>query len=429
MIEYSFFDVTYSAVLTALLTSVRYWLFRDSLRVPFWLIYVLLVPASLGSGWLGLCLCGAVGITYQVWWSLTAFIMYAVSCILIKEPFVKHTFAWTMLTAYGSAMHVTLLYLRKAWAAYSTIPAYIIMALIIAATFVPAARYLKRVMRQLIELENDSIWVWLCVNSLAIQLTNFVLSFQIPAELPLKFLVSRYLVMLGSIGMLAAAERAVKTMRESTEARASLELTTRRIAMQQSCYDRLITQMDEVRRMRHDLRHHRAAIAALIQSGDTSSLSEYLHSTASVDEMLPVTGNFAADSVLTYYIDAAKALGARMETDLVIGRKTPVSDSDLCVILGNLLENAVDAQEYVEAERRCIRVTARADESSLTLAVDNRFDGTLNVKNGAYITRKEGGGHGIGISSVRAVCEKYGGVFQIETECDMFMAGVFIAVN
>ena len=196
--------------------------------------------------------------------------------------------------------------------------------------------------------------------------------------------------------------------------------------MQQSYYDRMISQMDEVRRMRHDLRHHRAALSALVKNGDLNALSEYLDATAITEDAPPVTGNLAADSILLYYMDRATALGINMETNLFLGRETPLSDPDLCVILGNLLENAVDAQSYVPPEKRFIRVTAGADTESFTLAVDNRFDGTLNMENGNYISRKQGDSHGVGIGSVRAVCEKYGGVLQLETDGDMFMAGVVV---
>ena len=58
--------------------------------------------------------------------------------------------------------------------------------------------------------------------------------------------------------------------------------------------------------------------------------------------------------------------------------------------------------------------------------MDNRFDGTLLQEGKEILSRKEGGGHGIGISSVRSVCEKYGGSLQLKTEGDMFMAGIVI---
>ena len=302
-------------------------------------------------------------------------------------------------------------------------------AVVLALTFVPCVKMLKKMIDQLSALENDRIFGQLCVICYSFVLMNLLFTFPAPGKVTLLILLSRCLMFFGMVGVYAAATRVMRTMQVSADAKAQLAETSRRVAMQQSYYDRMITQMDEVRRMRHDLRHHRAALVALVKSGDTTALSDYLDSTAFVEDAPPVTGNLAVDSVLLYYMDAARALGVEMETTLSIGRETPLSDPDLCVILGNLLENAVDAQRYLPPEQRLIRVTAKADQSSFTLAVDNRFDGTLLTENGSYLSRKEGVGHGIGIGSVRAVCEKYGGVLQLEVDGDMFMAGVFLAIS
>ena len=92
------------------------------------------------------------------------------------------------------------------------------------------------------------------------------------------------------------------------------------------------------------------------------------------------------------------------------------------------MENALDAQRYLTEQDRYVRVVARADDNSFTLAVDNRFDGFLQKKDDRLVSRKPGDAHGIGLSSVRAVCKKYNGVLQLETEGDLFMAGIVIGV-
>ena len=96
--------------------------------------------------------------------------------------------------------------------------------------------------------------------------------------------------------------------------------------------------------------------------------------------------------------------------------------------MGNLLENALDAQAYLAPEQRFVSVRAKSDENSFTLAVDNRFDGTVLQEDGRYVTRKEEMGHGIGLSSVKTVCKKYDGVLQLETKEDLFLAGIVIGL-
>lgn len=425
--EYGVAGVIYVSLQTALLASVRYWLYQKNLRVRAKIMYPLLAVLSILSGGLWLLTGGIPGIPFMFFRLALALLMYLLSCAIIKEPFAKHTLSYAFIMAYDATLEAAANYLRGVLSPAGNPLIFVIAStVVLALTFVPCVRVLKRMIDRLSSIENDRIFGQLCVICFSFVLMNLLFTFPTPRKVTLLILLSRFLMFFGMVGVYAAATRVMQTMQSSADAKARLAETSRRVAIQQSYYDRIVTQMDEMRRMRHDLRHHRAALAALIKCGDTAALAEYLDATAFVEDAPPVIGNLAADSILQYYLDAAKALGAKMETNLAIGRETTLNDTDLCVILGNLLENAVDAQKYVEPERRYIRVTAKADKESLTLAVDNRFDGTLLTENGAYLSRKEGDGHGIGIGSVRAVCEKYGGVLQLETEDDLFMAGVAI---
>ncbi len=427
--EYSAVSVIYISLQMALLAGVRYWLYQNNLRVRITIMYPILAAISLMSGGLWILIGSKLGVPFVFFRLAIAVLLYLLSCVIIKEPFTKHTLSYAFIMAYDAALEATANYLRDVLSPNGDPLIFILAsAAVLALTFVPCVRLLKKMIDQLSALENDRIFSQLCVICYSFVFMNLLFTFPALGKMTLLTLLSRFLMFFGMVGVYAAATRVMQTMQFSADAKAQLTETSRRVAMQQSYYDRMIIQMDEVRRMRHDLRHHRAALSALIQSGDTTALKDYLDNTAFVEDAPPVTGNLAADSVLLYYMDEAKALGVPMETTLSIGRETPLSDPDICVILGNLLENAVDAQRYLPQEKRLIRVNAKADETGFALAVDNRFDGTLLADNGAYLSRKEGVGHGVGIGSVRAVCEKYGGVLQIETDGDLFMAGVVIGL-
>lgn len=419
---YGLWGVLFASLQTAVFGTIRYWLFKNDLRLPDKLCYALLFVMAFGGG--GLWLAGVFpALPFTTLRALLGVLMFLVSCVLIKEPFAKHAFAYAFVAAYNALVEILGTFAQAKLAPANPPAVYILTcALFIALSFVPFAKSLRRMVDRLVAMDNDRVWGTLCIICFSFLFMNLISTF--PAKPELKYIISRVLMMLGMAAIYGATTRVMDKMQQVADARADLAVTERRVAMQQSYYDRMITQMDEVRRMRHDLRHHRAALVALVKSGDTAALSEYLDSTAFVEDAPPVTGNLAADSVLLYYMDAAKALGVEMETTLSLGRETPLSDPDLCVILGNLLENAVEAQKHLPPEHRYIRITAKADKNSFTLAVDNRFDGTLLTENGAYLSRKEGAGHGVGIGSVRAVCEKYGGVLQLEVDGDLFMAGV-----
>lgn len=429
MYDYGVVGVLYSSLHIALMASVRYWLYKERLRVPFKWMVCLLTALVLCSGGLWLGFGGIPGISFDAYRVLLALCMFLLSCCIIQAPVTEHAFSYAFILAGDAAIETIAFYVQSkltgAWAAY----AYpVTSALITLAILIPAVKSLKSMITRLSALESDRIWGWLDMACFAFLLMNLLVTLPHPADITLFYPVGRGMMLLGMAGVYKASVRIMDAMRATADARAELALTRRRVAMQQSYYDRLVAQMDEVRRMHHDLRHHRAALAALVRSGDRAALDAYIDAT-DTEEAPPVSGNLTVDSVLLYYLDAAKALDVQVETDLVFGRETPVSDPDLCVILGNLLENAVEAQKYVEPDKRLIRVAAKGDAASLALAVDNRFDGALRRdESGEYLSRKTGEGHGVGLMSVRTVCEKYGGVLQIETEGDLFMAGVVIGL-
>lgn len=428
MNEYTATGMLYTALQTALLACARYWLYQDSLRVPVKRMYAAVFVIAFGGTGLWLCFGGIPGVPFASFRLFIAAVMYALSCFIIQEPFAKHTYTYSFIMAYDSTLEITASFVQQYLAPGARGWVFaLIAALLLAASFVPSVRYLKRMIDGLTMLENDRIWGWLCVISFSFVLMNLLFTF--PPQAPtLLHLLSRYLMFLGIVGLYFATNRAMGIMHGAAEAKMELHLVHQQVDAQKNYYSRLISQMDEVRRTRHDLRHHHAVLAALAKSGDMAALSAYMDAVSPPEDAVPVTGNLAADSILLYFLDTAKALSVRVETSLSLGPETPLSDPDLCVILGNLLENAIDAQRYLPPENRFIRVTARSDASGLTLAVDNRFDGTLRLENGVYLSRKTGEGHGLGLASVKSLCEKYGGVLQLETGADMFMAGVVIGL-
>lgn len=426
MTEYGIWGVLYSSLQTAILASIRYWLFKDNLRISAKLSYALLAVMSFGGG--GLWLAGCFpGISFTTVRALLGLFMFAVSSVIIKEPFAKHAFAYAFVAAYSAVVEMCGTFMQARVVTGGAPGVYVITCLVlIAVSVVPYALWLRRMVDRLVAMDNDRVWGALCFICFSFLLMNLLFTF--PAKPELKYVLSRFMMLLGMVAIYRAAIHVMDQMSQTAEARAVVMLTERRVAMQQEYYDRLITQMEEVRRIRHDFKHHHSALTALIQSGDTAALTAYISNVEGLEDAPPVTGGIAFDSLLFYYSEKAKSLGAQVETDVAFAAPPMLSDPELCVLLGNLLENAVDAQAHVAEKLRYIRVSARSDKTGFTLAVDNRFDGGLIGEPGAYRTRKPGDGHGYGLASVRAVCERYNGVFQIEQEGDMFMAGVVIGV-
>ena len=116
--------------------------------------------------------------------------------------------------------------------------------------------------------------------------------------------------------------------------------------------------------------------------------------------------------------------GIQMHTEIEFPRNTNIRSVDLCAIVGNLLDNALEAAGQVpEPERRYIRLIVRRINQMLVIKVENSFTTLPASKDGELKTSKEENGlHGWGLKSARTAAEKYNGCIQTSYEGNTFRA-------
>lgn len=112
----------------------------------------------------------------------------------------------------------------------------------------------------------------------------------------------------------------------------------------------------------------------------------------------------------------------------VLQSLTAAVESDLCVVVGNLLENAIEACGRMTEGRRFIRVGSSLEHGVLTLAVDNSYEGKIRRQDDVFLSSKRRGA-GLGISSVTAVAKKYGGNARFQENSGVFQASVYLQVG
>lgn len=203
-----------------------------------------------------------------------------------------------------------------------------------------------------------------------------------------------------------------------------LALAKNQIAMQKEYYDTLTGQMNEIRGIKHDIRHFIGVIDRLSEEGHYAELkhflSEYMEKTET--DPLPVfCENIIANSILGYYSLKAKEGGIAFHCACSIQRELSVSDSDLCVVLGNALENAIEACRNLDnLNTSFISVETRTINGQLLLKIQNSYNGRLNIQNGLYLSTKSGQFHGIGMQNIIKVVEAYGGFVKTEHDGKVF---------
>ena len=200
------------------------------------------------------------------------------------------------------------------------------------------------------------------------------------------------------------------------------------LSMQQQRYESLKAAIEEARQARHDLRHQLCQLAALAEEGNLEKIKAYLSGAVSRIPSLELhfCENRAADSVVGYYCALAKREQIPFSVQLDLPECLPVDEINLCLVLSNLLENALEASLRTAPARRRIELTAYLHSGSLALIqVENTYDGVIREKDGVFQSSKRKG-DGVGLQSVRHIAEKSGGVSTVTYHDGLFCAKVML---
>lgn len=203
------------------------------------------------------------------------------------------------------------------------------------------------------------------------------------------------------------------------------------LMMEGKRYEELRNYMDETRALRHDFRQHILVISQLAGSGKLTELQNYLlqFSEGTDKNYTGYCGNIAVDAVASYYTSSAEAQNTRIEWKLNLPHELPIKESEYCVILGNLLENALKAVKNLPVKNRYVKViSSLLSDSLIGISIDNPFMGKIKTgRNGLPLSDSEG--HGIGLMSVLNTVKRYRGTMNITEENKIFSVNIILQCN
>lgn len=200
------------------------------------------------------------------------------------------------------------------------------------------------------------------------------------------------------------------------------------LAMQQARYDNLRTAIGQTRQARHDMRHHFHILQSFAAQEKWDSLTEYLNEVQGCipDTELCLCENTAVDSVAGYFAALYREYGIPLTFELDLPGLLPVPETDLCCVLSNLLENAMEAGLRTAPERRQTSVQAHLHSDHMVLlSVENAYDGDIREKDGVFLSSKRSG-DGVGLQAVRHTAEKNSGYIRFHYEDGMFAVNVIL---
>ena len=171
---------------------------------------------------------------------------------------------------------------------------------------------------------------------------------------------------------------------------------------------------DELRLFRHDFKNKLIAINEYISSERYDDLKVYISQlTDKLDNKLRFvdTGNIIVDGIINNKLNYASMLGITVSTRMSIPTEMNIIEDDMVIILGNILDNAIEACQKVENGR--IHITGNYDRSVINIDITNSYNGEINKSDDVFVTSKDNKEeHGLGLLSVKSTIEKYNGVVE-----------------
>lgn len=188
----------------------------------------------------------------------------------------------------------------------------------------------------------------------------------------------------------------------------------------------------QVRGWRHDYKHHIQTMKAHLAMEQYGELEHYLDELdvdlTTVDTVVK-TGNVRIDAILNSKLGVAKSKNIEINAKAIVPKELPLSEVDLCVIIGNLLDNAIEAcQREDDSERRFIRVYIDILKEQLYIYVSNSMSDSIRKLGNTYLTTK-GGDHGFGLMRVDKVVERYGGYLNRQHEEGVFVTEIMLGLQ
>lgn len=175
----------------------------------------------------------------------------------------------------------------------------------------------------------------------------------------------------------------------------------------------------QLRDVRHNMKNNLVSILAYAENGDNEKIIRFVNEIMEEGGIKTSTvtnsGNIVIDSLIGYWYVEAKKVGIDFSVNLNIPMEMPFRGADICLILGNLLENAVEAAQKAEG-KKYIRLHMKYDKNNLLLFVENNYKGVLIKTKDKRLksTKTDAGNHGVGLSSVYRIAAKYHGVVTID---------------
>lgn len=275
----------------------------------------------------------------------------------------------------------------------------------------------------------DKGWFGFCTIPLSYYaLIYFIVMRNIEKVTEVPTLVIMVLALILTLASYIMILRFFKQTREQLILQNEQNLLQMQVAAAQAHLEELKEAQEKTIIYRHDMRHHLNLINSYLTDNNKTAAQNYI---AEVEEAIEdaaverYCNNYSVNLILSSYISKAKNEQIAVETEVNLPEKNVISDMDLCVILSNAIDNAINACKLVHpTDNRFIKILCKIKEDKHLIQVINSYEGTILFVDDMPASLKEN--HGLGTKSIAAIAEKYGGMYSFTADSGVFKTRIIL---
>lgn len=417
---------------------LAYYPFRDRLRFPAWIV-TLLVGLNMGGHFLMCCYCYGVGRDIRNFDAIMAVFSLINYFFCVKVEIPKLLFIYILVVDYimiirGIAIFIDIRFFMEPGTAYYFLSSAAdtmlrVIPVVLTAPFM--LKFLAVTKERVLHSHAPQLWrtIWLIPGLTSFIVLAFTWNLNTASVATLSCLLTRFSLLILVFVIYHVLVMSLESLRLQGEAEERARNQEQIIILQRTQYSRLQKQIESTRQARHDLRQHLNMIQAYLDSGEEALLKEYLAKYGQkLSALTPKTycNNYAVDMVVRHYAEIAQEHMINFDSCIHLPMHLSVSEPDICILFGNLLENALDACFLMPDASPFIRIHARvAGERAISITVDNSCIQEPVMIDGKFLSSKHSG-PGTGTMSVKNIAGQYHGIADFKWEGGVFYASVFL---
>lgn len=364
------------------------------------------------------------------------FIYLLLSFLVIKENVFKHFFVYLMMFAYSAIVCDTAYIIETVSSSYLDTPVYfitniaILVQILISYPFV--FRFLKKELIPLLEMGNTDVWKYIWIIPMIFIAFAVLFGIGLSKEMLMNWrhYIVRCLVGLSFFSIYFILVKVMEQTKQNATLYENIRMTNNLLAVQSNHYKMLTDNNNKAKAARHDLRHHILVLQSFLQNKELSRMEEYLNQyqvRLSESEQPSICKHYMIDAILQHYRAIAESFAIEFKINVSITDQVLVDDFDLCIILGNILENAIEACERMTKNDKSISLHIKMVGNMLVITLDNSYDGRIKVSATSFVSSKRSGGEaGMGLASIQSIVSKYKGVLDLKYTQDIFKTSIML---